>query len=107
MKRVSDDDCKAIGLNPEWARPDWMVLTMFPVPPPPVRPSILMDTTTRGEDDLTHKLSDIIKANANLKRQELNGAPAHIINEFAQLLQFHIATYVDNELPGQPQVRAF
>ena len=61
LKRVSDDDCRAIGLDPEWARPDWMVLTMFPVPPPPVRPSILMDTTTRGEDDLTHKLSDIIK----------------------------------------------
>jgi DNA-directed RNA polymerase beta' subunit len=61
LKRVSDEDCRAIGLDPEWARPDWMVMTMFPVPPPPVRPSILMDTTTRGEDDLTHKLSDIIK----------------------------------------------
>ncbi len=100
-----------------------MILTMFPVPPPPVRPSILMDTTTRGEDDLTHKLSDIIKvyssyinwscsdtslkANGNLKRQEQNGAQAHIINEFAQLLQVHIATYVDNELPGQPQVLLF
>lgn len=47
----------------------------------------------------------LAQANANLKKQEENGAPAHIINEFAQLLQFHIATYVDNELPGQPQAQ--
>jgi DNA-directed RNA polymerase II subunit RPB1 len=33
-----------------------------------------------------------------------NGAPQHIITEFEQLLQFHVATYVDNELPGYPQV---
>jgi len=46
----------------------------------------------------------IIRHNENLKRQERNGSPAHIISEFAQLLQFHIATYFDNELPGLPRV---
>jgi hypothetical protein len=56
------------------------------------------------QDDLTHQLAMIIRHNENLRRQERNGAPAHIITEFAQLLQFHIATYFDNELPGQPRV---
>lgn len=56
------------------------------------------------QDDLTHQLAMIIRHNENLKRQERNGAPAHIISEFAQLLQFHVATYFDNELPGQPRV---
>ena len=55
------------------------------------------------QDDLTHQLAMIIRHNENLKRQEKNGAPAHIISEFTQLLQFHIATYFDNELPGQPR----
>ncbi|CDP14970.1 unnamed protein product [Coffea canephora] len=55
------------------------------------------------QDDLTHQLAMVIRHNENLKRQERNGAPAHIISEFAQLLQFHIATYFDNELPGQPR----
>lgn len=58
--------------------------------------------TSRSEDDLTHSLSEIVKANARLKRQEENGAPTHIIQEFAQLLQFHIVTYMDNTKPGQP-----
>lgn len=56
------------------------------------------------QDDLTHQLAMIIRHNENLRRQERNGAPAHIISEFAQLLQFHIATYFDNDLPGQPRV---
>eukprot|EP00027_Filamoeba_sp_ATCC50430_P000934 CAMPEP_0168554826 /NCGR_PEP_ID=MMETSP0413-20121227/7995_1 /TAXON_ID=136452 /ORGANISM="Filamoeba nolandi, Strain NC-AS-23-1" /LENGTH=1668 /DNA_ID=CAMNT_0008585609 /DNA_START=242 /DNA_END=5249 /DNA_ORIENTATION=- len=103
LKRISDEDCKAIGLNPKWARPDWMILTRLPVPPPPVRPSIMMDAISRGEDDLTHKLAEIIKYNTLLKKQELSGAPAHIISEFVALLQFHVATYFNNELPGQPQ----
>nr|GEX26881.1 RNA polymerase II largest subunit [Tanacetum cinerariifolium] len=55
------------------------------------------------EDDLTHQLAMIIRHNENLRKQERNGALAHIISEYAQLLQFHVATYFDNELPGQPK----
>ncbi|XP_022895267.1 DNA-directed RNA polymerase II subunit 1 [Olea europaea var. sylvestris] len=103
LKRISDDDCQLLGLNPIYARPDWLILQVLPVPPPPVRPSVMMDTSSRSEDDLTHQLAMIVRHNENLKRQERNGAPAHIISEFAQLLQFHIATYFDNDLPGQPR----
>nr|GMC96905.1 DNA-directed RNA polymerase II subunit 1 [Ipomoea batatas] len=103
LKRISDEDCQLLGLNPKYARPDWMILQVLPIPLPPVRPSVMMDTSSRSEDDLTHQLAMIIRHNENLKRQERNGAPAHIISEFAQLLQFHIATYFDNELPGQPR----
>ena len=56
----------------------------------------------RSEDDLTHKLAEIVKSNSKLKRQDQNGAPQHIIREFSQLLQFHITTYFDNTKPGQP-----
>uniref|UniRef100_A0A0E0DM49 DNA-directed RNA polymerase subunit n=1 Tax=Oryza meridionalis TaxID=40149 RepID=A0A0E0DM49_9ORYZ len=103
LKHISDEDCLLLGLNPKFAGPDWMILQVLPIPPPPVRPSVMMDTSSRSEDDLTHQLAMIIRHNENLRRQERNGAPAHIITEFAQLLQFHIATYFDNELPGQPR----
>ena len=56
----------------------------------------------RAEDDLTHKLAEIIKANKKLRQQEESGSPQHIINEFAALLQFHITTYFDNTKPGIP-----
>ncbi|PKK78623.1 DNA-directed RNA polymerase II subunit RPB1 [Rhizophagus irregularis] len=103
FKKISSEDLHDLGLNEEYARPDWMIITVLPVPPPPVRPSIQMDGTSRGEDDLTHKLSDILKANQNLRRYESDGSPAHVVSEFEALLQFHCATYMDNEMAGQPQ----
>lgn len=88
FKKMSDSDLHLLGLSDEYARPEWMILTVLPVPPPPVRPSIAVDGgAMRSEDDLTYKLGDIIKASANVRRCEQEGAPAHVINEFEQLLQ--------------------
>lgn len=45
-----------------------------------------------------------MKINNQLRRNEQNGAAAHVIAEDVKLLQFHVATMVDNELPGLPRV---
>eukprot|EP00771_Trimastix_marina_P000587 gnl/Trimastix_PCT/1604.p1 GENE.gnl/Trimastix_PCT/1604~~gnl/Trimastix_PCT/1604.p1 ORF type:complete len:1642 (+),score=662.43 gnl/Trimastix_PCT/1604:291-4928(+) len=103
FKKITDEDVETMGLNPKYARPEWMIVTVLPVPPPPVRPSIMMDSTRRGEDDLTHKLGDIVKANIYMRQQISKGAPPHVLNTVCQLLQYHCATYINNEMPGQPQ----
>ncbi|CAK5279790.1 unnamed protein product [Mycena citricolor] len=104
LKKISDTDLHLLGLSDEYARPEWMILTVLPVPPPPVRPSIAVDGgAMRSEDDLTYKLGDIIKASANVRRCESEGTPAHVISEFEQLLQFHVATYMNNDIAGIPQ----
>ncbi|KAF3913880.1 hypothetical protein ABW21_db0204012 [Orbilia brochopaga] len=107
FKHITDDEIIKMGLNKDYARPEWMIITVLAVPPPPVRPSISVDGMggggMRGEDDLTFKLGDIIKANNNLQRCEQEGAPAHVVNEFESLLQFHVATFMDNDIAGQPQ----
>lgn len=103
FKHISNEDIRRLGLNEDYARPEWMIITVLPVPPPPVRPSIAINESARGEDDLTYKLADIIKASANVARCEQEGAPAHVINEFEALLQYHVATYMDNDIAGQPQ----
>ena len=43
LKKISDADIELMGLSCEYARPDWMILTVLPVPPPPVRPGVAMD----------------------------------------------------------------
>ena len=55
----------------------------------------------RGEDDLTIKLMDIVRANKSLRDHEKNGAPNHIQMQTARLLQYHLATFVENNTPGQ------
>lgn len=103
FRHISEEDCQKLGFNEDYARPEWMLITVLPVPPPPVRPSIAFNDTARGEDDLTFKLADIIKANINVQRLEMDGSPQHVISEFEALLQFHVATYMDNDIAGQPQ----
>ncbi|KAL8629439.1 hypothetical protein Q9189_004830 [Teloschistes chrysophthalmus] len=105
FRNISTDDIKKMGLSNDYARPEWMIITVLPVPPPPVRPSISMDGANglRGEDDLTYKLGDIIRANGNVKRCDLDGSPQHLTQEFENLLQFHVATYMDNNIPGLGQ----
>ncbi len=53
----------------DFCRPDWLVLTVLPVSPPSVRPSVSFDSMNRSSDDLTYKLGDIIKVNTALRRQ--------------------------------------
>lgn len=106
FRLLSDATLLTLGLNKDYARPEWMVITVLPVPPPPVRPSISVDGTgqgMRGEDDLTYKLGDIIRANGNVRRCAQEGSPQHVVNEFESLLQYHVATYMDNNIAGQPQ----
>ena len=105
FKRISDEESFILGMDPRHSRPDWMILTVMPVPPLCVRPSVVMFGTARSQDDLTHKLADIIKMNNHLKNNELSGAAAHIINEDVKMLQFHCATLVDNDMPGMPRAQ--
>ena len=49
LKRISDEDCQLLGLDPNYARPDWMILQVLPIPPPPVRPVVMMDTSSKSE----------------------------------------------------------
>ena len=102
LRRISDEDCAILGFNPLTARPDWGVITELLVPPPHVRPSIVVDAATLGMDDLSFKLAEILKANLQLKKLENEGALGHIISEYHNLLQYHVATYINNSTSGLP-----
>ena len=105
MERITDDDLELLGFNPKTARPEWMVLQVLPVPPVYVRPSITLESGIRSEDDLTHKLVDIIRINQRLKENMDAGAPTLIIQDLSELLQYHVTTYFNNEASGIPPAR--
>ena len=102
LRRISDEDCETMGFSRNFCRPEWLICSVFGVAPPSVRPSVRSDNNTRMEDDLTHKLCDIVKTNRTLKSKLQNNSPKRVIDEWYQLLQYHIATFVDNTLPGIP-----
>jgi DNA-directed RNA polymerase II subunit RPB1 len=102
LKNISDKDCEIIGLNPKKTRPEMMILKYFPVPPNQVRPSSKTDffSSISSEDDLTHKLADIINANLRLKKnkekEDENKQKLYSADNL-YLLQYHIATFFEND----------
>jgi len=105
LAKVSDDDCRLLGINPETARPEWAVLTLLLVPPVTARPSITLETGERSEDDLTHKLGDIVRSNQRLWENLNAGAPEVIIEDLWDLLQYHVTTFFDNTIAQVPPAR--
>ncbi len=105
FENIATDDLLLLGVNAEYARPEWMILSVLPVPPVAVRASITLESGVRSEDDLTHKLVDIIRINQRLRENIEAGAPQLIVEDLWELLQYHVTTYMDNEVAGIPPAR--
>ena len=103
LKRISDEDIKFMGFSPHWSRPEWMLCQVLAVPPPAVRPSVKHDAQQRSEDDITHILCNIIKTNNTLKEKLNQNSASNIIEDWTTVLQYYVATLVDNSLPGVSQ----
>lgn len=107
LKNISDTDCKVMGLDPDSSRPENMIQKVFPVPPVQVRPSAKADflASSTMEDDLTHKLADIIKENLRIRKNKetMNENTAKYSNDHMYLLQYHTATFFDNETLSLPK----
>ncbi len=103
FEKIPDEDLKKVGFR--GGRPEWLILTLFLIPPVTMRPSITLEGGERSEDDLTHKLVDIVRINQSLKENIDIGAPDFILNDLWELVQYHVATYFDNELTGVPLAR--
>ena len=104
FRRMSDDDVSFLGFSPVWSRPDWMICQVLAVPPPSVRPSVKHDAQQRSEDDISHIIVNIIKANKTLQEKIQNNAASKVIEDWTTVLQYYIATMVDNRIPGVASV---
>lgn len=102
FERITDEDLELLDLK---IRPEWMIMGVIPVLPITTRPSITLESADRSEDDLTHKLVDILRINQRLDENINSGAPQLIIEDLWDLLQYHIATYFDNGITGIPPAR--
>lgn len=105
FKKITDEDVDFMGFSSRWSRPDWMICQIFAVPPPSVRPSVKYDAQQRSEDDLTHIIVNIIKFNNILKDKiSKNNASTKEIDDWTTLLQYYVASLVDNNISGADQV---
>ena len=103
FEKISDEDCNLLGFSSIWCRPEWLICTAFPIPPPSMRPTVKQGDSQRMDDDLTHKLSEIVKYNNTLKTKINSFARKEIIDDWYNMVVYHIITYIDNEQQGISQ----
>ena len=104
FENIIEKDLLILGLDDN-IRPEWLVLTVLPIPPVSMRSTITLQSGLRSEDDLTHKLTDIIRNNQKLQEHLLVGVPEAIIETIWDLLQYHISTFFNNKIAGIPPAR--
>ena len=102
LGNISAPDCEIIGIKPLRSHPEDMIHKIYHIPPPVIRPSVKADFLGGGlsrEDDLTHKLSDIVKKNNDIHKKKDNSDDVKnkYIKEHAMLLQSHIAIFQNKD----------
>ncbi|MBI2663465.1 DNA-directed RNA polymerase subunit A' [Candidatus Woesearchaeota archaeon] len=105
LDKIQNLDAELLGFNTEHAKPSSTIITLLFIPPVTMRPSITLESGERSEDDLTHKLGDIVRINQRLFENINAGAPEVIVEDLWDLLQYHITTYFDNTLTDVPPAR--
>ena len=99
FSRMTDADVELVGFSAENSRPEWFVCTIFPVAPPAIRPSSTRnDSSQRSEDDLTVCLLNIVKLNRDLAKKLQGEMNPVMLDEYIQLLQYHVTVFVNSEL---------
>ena len=104
LQNISEEDAEMLGFDKRWCRPEWLLIKVLPVPPPPVRPTVIQDGAL-SQDDLTHVLIGIIKCNKQLEKQRAEGQPPHVTEQTARLLQMYVANFFDNGSGGMQQTQ--
>ena len=105
FKRICDDDAAVMGFSSKWCMPSWLIITVLPVVPPSVRPSVRQYNSQRSEDDLTNKYYEVIKC-CNMLNNKLakgvNISPDIIKQQYTDPLQYHVITLFNNDIKGIP-----
>ena len=94
-----------MGFSPKWCMPSWLIITVLPVVPPSVRPSVRQYNSQRSEDDLTNKYYEIIKSCQMLRdklTKNVNIAPDQI-KGYIDSVQCNVITLFNNDIKGIPQ----
>lgn len=103
LQNINERDCMLLGLNPSKSRPENLICKILPVPPIQIRPSTRADylASSTKEDDLTQSLSSIVKTNIWLLKNNSDDNP--YVDTHLQLLQYYVATYINNETSLVPK----
>ena len=96
-----------LDMNPNFCRPEDLIVTNLLVPPICIRPSVVTQGSSgSNEDDLTVKLGEIVLTNNTIRiAMEKGGGVMHILEDW-MMLQAHVTTYFNADNIAAQQIIA-
>jgi DNA-directed RNA polymerase subunit beta' len=83
-------------------KPQWMILTILPVLPPELRPTVQLDGGRWAISDINDLYRRVINRNNRLRHLMDIGAPEIIVRNEKRMLQEAVDSLIDNGKRGQP-----
>ena len=99
FRRISPEDCELLGIDPDVGRPEMFIWQYIPAPPVTIRPSVAQDMAST-EDDLTAKLSEVMRFSNAIWAGLREGRPSSAIMEAWDFMQLQLAIYINSDVPG-------
>ena len=113
LHHISDRHLRIMGFPLDHTRPENMILSELIIPPPIMRPTIMVSdgSRIRGQDDLTIKLQEILKQNKMMrhfetekKAQKKGDKGEQEFMRMYEVLQMLVATYMNHDARGYNQI---
>ncbi|KAI9356487.1 hypothetical protein DFJ73DRAFT_822769 [Zopfochytrium polystomum] len=95
FERISDEEAALMGLSPQWARPENMMITVLLVPPAFAGSRELWLDSPSSNDDLLFALQNVVRVNERIKN--LDAGRPELYNELYDLLQYYVAEVMDGK----------
>jgi DNA-directed RNA polymerase subunit beta' len=83
-------------------KPEWMILTVLPILPPDLRPTVQLDGGRFAISDINDLYRRVINRNNRLRHLMDIGAPEIIVRNEKRMLQEAVDSLIDNGKRGQP-----
>lgn len=101
LKNIKDDDLQKLGFSKELnaSKPENFIIEVLLCPSTVMRPSIACteSSRTRGHDDLTLKLQDIVKTNTLLHTEMTSEKRTTQFEKLLEQMQIHLSVYLLND----------
>lgn len=98
FQKINRSDFDLLDLDPFGTKPENFLLSVLPIPPLVVRPTIMISSKITNEDDLTMRLVEIQSLNLRLKKLFSFTQDLEILWEVWGILQIECARYLNSEI---------
>jgi DNA-directed RNA polymerase III subunit RPC1 len=98
FQKINRCDFDILDLDPSGTRPENFLLSVLPVPPLVVRPTVMISSKITNEDDLTMRLVEIQTLNLKLKNFFSLSQDLENLWEIWGVLQIECARYLNSEI---------